>query len=408
MTFSRMLMSSKVAGTWKVRPIPSRARASGAARVMSTPLKRMRPSVGARSPAMQLKKVDLPAPFGPIRPTISPASTESEASASATKPPKDLETLSVSSSMEDPGREPPPELQQAAGLEAREDHDNAAVEDEGESAGAAERGDDDHLHGDQDPEAALGVHEPDLEGIERARRRRECRTQRERFELRAPDGNAQASRRALARSDRSQVIAEAATLHQVGERQRHREHAEEDVVVGNRAAEDQVPPAARAGRALNADRRAQQIPIADHKAHQLRDRDGRHAEVVTLEAEARRADGEREQHRHQDAEWQTRERRQSRPEVVDHERHVGAGAEENGVADRHLARVAAAYVPGGGTDRCEDQIRADVLVEGSAAARPDDEREGQQHDPERDRSPASHHHEGPLRELRACRAGLAA
>ena len=46
-----------------------------AARVTSTPSNRC----GRRrvSPAMQLKNVDLPAPFGPIRPTISPASTES-------------------------------------------------------------------------------------------------------------------------------------------------------------------------------------------------------------------------------------------------------------------------------------------------------------------------------------------
>ena len=32
----------------------------------------MRPVVGSVSPARQLKKVDLPAPFGPIRPMISP------------------------------------------------------------------------------------------------------------------------------------------------------------------------------------------------------------------------------------------------------------------------------------------------------------------------------------------------
>ncbi len=35
----------------------------------------MRPVVGTVSPARQLKKVDLPAPFGPIRPMISPSST---------------------------------------------------------------------------------------------------------------------------------------------------------------------------------------------------------------------------------------------------------------------------------------------------------------------------------------------
>ena len=36
-------MSSKVAGTWKVRPMPSRACVSGGASVTSTPSKTMRP-----------------------------------------------------------------------------------------------------------------------------------------------------------------------------------------------------------------------------------------------------------------------------------------------------------------------------------------------------------------------------
>src|SRR5579864_1652311 len=194
MTFSRIVMSSNVAGTWKVRPIPRRACASAVSRVTSVPSKTMRPLVGARSPAMQLKKVDLPAPLGPIRPTISPASTESDASASATKPPNAFETSCVSSSMHHPRGKPSPELQQTAGLEAREDHDDAAVEDEGEPAaaaaepgiggalqgnendradqraveraGAAERGDDDHLNRDEDTEPALGIHEAHLEGIE--------------------------------------------------------------------------------------------------------------------------------------------------------------------------------------------------------------------------------------------------
>src|SRR5579859_2035807 len=172
--------------------MPASARASGGSSVTSTPSNRMRPPEGARSPAMQLKKVDLPAPLGPIRPTISPASTESEASASATKPPKAFETSWVSSSTGDSRGETAPELQHPAGLEAREDHDDAAVEDEREAAaaaaepairgtlqrhedecadqrtveraGATQRRRDDHLHGDEDAEATLGIHEAHLEG----------------------------------------------------------------------------------------------------------------------------------------------------------------------------------------------------------------------------------------------------
>ena len=67
--------SSNVAGTWKVRAMPSRACSSGARPGHSAPSNRIVPAVGMRSPARQLKKVDLPAPFGPISPMISPSAT---------------------------------------------------------------------------------------------------------------------------------------------------------------------------------------------------------------------------------------------------------------------------------------------------------------------------------------------
>ena len=45
---------------------------SGDSPVMSSPLNRMRPEVGRNTPVRQLKKVLLPAPFGPITARISP------------------------------------------------------------------------------------------------------------------------------------------------------------------------------------------------------------------------------------------------------------------------------------------------------------------------------------------------
>src|SRR3954447_3544993 len=124
-------MSSKVAGTWKVRPMPSRACSSGGARVTSTLSKTMRPVVGSVSPARQLKKVDLPAPFGPIRPMISPSSIERSAPATARRLPNVFETFSALSSMALPEfrRDALPHLVQPARLEARDDHDDPAVED---------------------------------------------------------------------------------------------------------------------------------------------------------------------------------------------------------------------------------------------------------------------------------------
>src|SRR5580693_7005785 len=101
-----------------------------------------------RSPVKQLKKVDLPAPFGPIRPRISPCSKVTEAASTALKLPKALVTSCASRSM---GRSrfprrvgglaaPRPETlgqrQDAAGLEACDQDDDRAVHHKGQ-AGAA-------------------------------------------------------------------------------------------------------------------------------------------------------------------------------------------------------------------------------------------------------------------------------
>src|ERR1700727_3142175 len=92
-------MSSNVVGTWNVRAIPARARTSGNARVTSVPAKTILPEVGMVSPARQLKKVDLPAPFGPIRPMISPLSTARSAPDTARKLPNAFDTFFASSSI---------------------------------------------------------------------------------------------------------------------------------------------------------------------------------------------------------------------------------------------------------------------------------------------------------------------
>src|ERR1051325_9035389 len=133
-------MSSKVAGTWKVRPMPSRACASGGARVTSISSNTMRPVVGRVSPARQLKKVDLPAPFGPIRPMISPSSIERSAPATARRLPNVLETFSALRSIAAPPefrRDALPHVVQAARLEARDQHDDPAIEDVSQARAAA-------------------------------------------------------------------------------------------------------------------------------------------------------------------------------------------------------------------------------------------------------------------------------
>ena len=57
---------------------------------ISSPANLTEPAVGAYMPAMQLKIVLLPEPFGPIRPTISPSLTSNETLETAVKPPNIL------------------------------------------------------------------------------------------------------------------------------------------------------------------------------------------------------------------------------------------------------------------------------------------------------------------------------
>src|SRR5277367_1148496 len=190
---------SKVCGTWKVRTSPSAARASGVSAVMSWPSNSTWPDVDTRSPVRQLKKVDLPAPFGPIRPRISPCSSVTEAASTALKLPNALVMSRASRSMVCSRRDrdlrrlaalfeaPLDQGQDAARLKPRDQHDDRAVQYEGQpralaaeqavgdflqrhqdrgthqaaeqQAGAAERCHDQHLHRYQDAETRFRIDE---------------------------------------------------------------------------------------------------------------------------------------------------------------------------------------------------------------------------------------------------------
>src|SRR5262249_11816275 len=62
---------------------------------MSSPAKTIRPLDGLSTPVRQLKKVDLPAPFGPMMARISPAGTEMVTLLSAVSPPNCMVSRSV-------------------------------------------------------------------------------------------------------------------------------------------------------------------------------------------------------------------------------------------------------------------------------------------------------------------------
>ena len=69
---SRTVIDGKSRASWNDRPRPSTARASGVSSVRSVSPMRTRPLVGVTNPEMMSSTVVLPAPFGPIMPTISP------------------------------------------------------------------------------------------------------------------------------------------------------------------------------------------------------------------------------------------------------------------------------------------------------------------------------------------------
>src|SRR5580704_8839961 len=103
----------------------------------------MRPPLGAKNPLIIANKVVLPAPFGPIRAVMRPASTSSETLSTASNPPKRLLTPSTRSRGSAMGLfrlqgirggETLPHLAKQAGNTAgRKSHDqdkNAAIDDE--------------------------------------------------------------------------------------------------------------------------------------------------------------------------------------------------------------------------------------------------------------------------------------
>src|SRR3954447_21560159 len=105
---------------------------------MSWPSDETLPKVASRSPVRQLKKVDFPAPFGPIRPRMSPCSSVTLAASTALKLPKALVMSRASRSIGCSrrrlgfrrlalGPQPVNQCQNATRLEARDEDDDRAV-----------------------------------------------------------------------------------------------------------------------------------------------------------------------------------------------------------------------------------------------------------------------------------------
>src|SRR5512140_254426 len=70
--------------------MPKRATWLAGEPAISRPRNWIDPLLGASAPAIRLKVVLLPDPFGPIKPRISPSATSKETRSTALKPPKTL------------------------------------------------------------------------------------------------------------------------------------------------------------------------------------------------------------------------------------------------------------------------------------------------------------------------------
>jgi hypothetical protein len=82
---------------WKVRPMPSAAMPWAGVSSSERPSNWMLPSEKLYRRERQLNSVVLPAPLGPIRPTMWPCGTEKETLSSAVMPPKRTLTPSTRS-----------------------------------------------------------------------------------------------------------------------------------------------------------------------------------------------------------------------------------------------------------------------------------------------------------------------
>src|SRR5262245_23645100 len=89
-TFSNTVSFGKMLVRWNERPMPIRQMRCGAAPVMSRSLSTIRPASGLRWPVIRLKKVDLPAPLGPITAAISRRLMAKSTRSTAVKPSKAL------------------------------------------------------------------------------------------------------------------------------------------------------------------------------------------------------------------------------------------------------------------------------------------------------------------------------
>src|ERR1044071_5769908 len=389
MTLSSTESPAKGFTIWKVRPMPAAHTWSGRSRSILLPPKKISPESGGYTPAMTLKIVVLPAPFGPISPLIPPSGTANDASRTARKPRNDFEMFFTSSIQLQPSREGGPDsvgeehdhceqhhavehLLYAGDLPAErgeklgdaigEQRQHCRAEDRAEErAEAADDRPEDDLDRAADVEDLLGEEIVVIEREEPPRDRGHRRAERDRVHLPAEGVDSQRLGRFLVLADRLPVIPRPRFQQEIAEEEGDRGEREDHVVVHERrpAEVGDIPGVALRYAQEQAARAADPVEMVEADARELGEGDGEEREVHPgdAEAEGEKADHYAERHAEEDRDPQAG----PGPDAVveeDRARRVRADADVERMAERELPREPHHHVPGlAGVGEIENQRR---------------------------------------------------
>src|SRR6185503_11497805 len=372
MTLSSTESPAKGFTIWKVRPTPAAHTWSGRSRSILFPQKKISPESGGYTPAMTLKIVVLPAPFGPIRPLMSPSGTVNEASRTARRPRNAFEMFFTSSIelQSSCGRGPyavgqehdhgeqhdavehllharnlPAERGDKLGDALGEQRQHRRAEDRAEErAEAADDRPEDDLDRAADVEDLLGEEVVVVEREEHPRHRGHRRAQRDRVHLPAEGVDAQGLRRLLVFADRLPVVPGLGFQQEMAEDEGERDKGEDHVVVHERRPAEigDVPGVALRHAQEHAARAADPVEMVEADARELGEGDGEEREIHPRDAEA---EGEKaDRHAQQDRHPQPGPRADAVVEE-DRTRRVRADADVERMAERELPGEAHHHVP---------------------------------------------------------------
>src|SRR5579863_3804248 len=365
-TFSSTESALKGFGTWCVRAIPARTAWNERIPVMLRPWKVIVPEVGCSEPAMILRSVVFPAPFGPIRPKIPRSSTWKLTSFSAASPAK----FFVRRSSLRMGTTATPCAHEAGCLVEYAHHSAGLKQDNQDQQGTVEKkmelgkrgheflmdeaidessnhrpqkrahtADDRHQengHADVKSKHALRINERGIAGVNASRGAREGGGNGVGEKLAAKWIHTEIGCGILVLANGNECEAELGAPYENGHSDSNSGDGKGDVIM------QRLIERAMLGNAIAAGA-ARELKIGHDDASGFADADGRDSEVRASQPECRQADENRSRGRHESGEQQRRCAAQSR--VERYGGGVCANAKEDSEAEGNLAREPAKNVP---------------------------------------------------------------